>query len=429
NRLAGTEIPPITDPVGGSESFERLMSWLGATTETEPQNALQRYARSIGRETGALAVPGGMGLAAASRMAPTATGLMASAIGAGIGSQAASDATGGNATAETLGALAGGLSPIAASRAIRPKAPTLDGLRRTAEAGYSAVEQSTARLRPEAAAKLADNLEGVFGKRSLAARKLNPKASVAADSIAADLRENPPTIQELEEARRWIGRNVAASSDASERALGVAMKKQIDDYLEALKPEDLIGTNDARSVVAQLKSAREATSRLKRAEIFEADDVGLIDQGLRRAATTGTGGNEINAIRQNIARVLKNPKLIRGFKSHELQAMRDIADGRPTQNALRLLSRLAPSTGTLPLGGFGAAAAGAGATGNPLWLLPSAVGEGARMTGDAMLRRQVRNLGDVIRNGAPLRRQPSATANGILAALLASQTAQAASGP
>ena len=93
---------------------------------------------------------------------------------------------------------------------------------------------------------------------------MNPKASGAADAIAEDLRTNPRTLSQINEARRWIGQNVAGSADASERAPGVEMMRRIDAYLDRLQPADMDGTNDAAALVDDLMTARNATTRRKK---------------------------------------------------------------------------------------------------------------------------------------------------------------------
>lgn len=95
-------------------------------------------------------------------------------------------------------------------------------------------------------------------------RKMNPRASGAADAIAEDLRTNPRTLSQVNEARRWIGQNVAGSADASERTRGVEMMRRIDAFLDRLQPADMDGTNDAAALVDDLMTARNAATRRKR---------------------------------------------------------------------------------------------------------------------------------------------------------------------
>lgn len=401
NALVGTDFQPIENPVGGSGTFRDMLA--PTISDIAPQTTAQRYGRRIGQEVGATAIPGGVMARTATAPAKVIAGGMASATGAGIGGQAAREIAPESDLADLAGSMIGGGVPIATAHGMRsgPKAPTLEQLQTQSDAGYDAVRASNATLSPQSSNDLANSIEGAFGPR-VATRKLNPKAAIAADALAGDMRSAPMSIADVDEARQWIGRNVAGSVEKGERAIGMGMKQTIDDHLDALTPADVTGTNRAAEVVDTLKDAREKASRVHKSQLFEAKDTGLVAKGLRRAATSGTGGNEINAIRQNVRRVLENPKLRRGYNADELQAMRDIADGTPTQNALRLLSRLAPTSGALPLGGFAGSMGATGATGNPLFMVPSGVGYAAKAMGERSTRRQVEGLGELIRNGAPL---------------------------
>jgi hypothetical protein len=430
NALAGTDFQPINNPVGGSGTFRDLLD--PTISDAAPQNTAQRYGRRVGQEIGAMAIPGGVMMRGAT--APLKLGAMeaASAVGSGVAGQTSQEIAPGNQVADTIASMLGGLSPVAASRAARPspKAPTLEELQAQSNAGYDAVRDSGATLSPQSADALAGGIEGTFGTRP-ATRRMNPKAAVAAEELAGDMRQRPPTISEVDEARQWIGNNVAGSNEAGERRLGMMMKDAIDSHLDQLQPGDITGTNRPGAVVDALTGAREKARRVHKSQLFEAEDTGLVAKGLRRAATTGTGGNEVNAIRQNVRRVLENPKLRRGYNDTELQAMRDIADGTPTQNAMRLLGRLAPTAGGLPLiTGVGFASSG-GALGGPFGavagMAPSIIGQGAKHLGERSTRKKISELGELIRNGKPLpKKAASDLERSVVAALMAQKTAPAA---
>ena len=105
--------------------------------------------------------------------------------------------------------------------------------------------------------------------------------------------------------------------------------------------------------------------------------------------------------------------------------MREIADGKPTQSAKRLLGKLSPTSGGLTLGGFSASAAASGATGNPLFMAPSALGLVAKRLSDRSTKKQVQGLAELIRNGGPLpRKSMTETERRMVAALIANQVAQ-----
>lgn len=430
NALAGTDYAPIVNPVGGSGTFRDMLA--PTISEAEPQNAAERFGRRVGMEVGAMAVPGGIMLRGAKAPLAVAGGEAASAVGSGIAGQTSREIAPENDTADFIASLAGGLSPVAASRAMRPspKAPTLEELQAQSNAGYDAVRESGATLSPQSADALAGGIEGAFGTRP-ATRRMNPKAAIAAEELAGDMRQRPPTIAEVDEARQWIGDNVAGSNEKGERRLGMMMKDTIDSHLDQLQPGDVTGTNRPNEVVEALTGARDKARRIHKSQLFEAEDTGLVAKGLRRAATTGTGGNEVNAIRQNVRRVLENPKLRRGYSETELQAMRDIADGTPTQNALRLLGRLAPTAGGLPLiTGVGFASSG-GALGGPFGavagMAPSVIGQGAKHLGERSTRKKIAELGELIRNGKPLPKKTSSDLERrVIAALMAQKTAPVA---
>ncbi|MCF7725312.1 hypothetical protein [Sulfitobacter sp. M22] len=428
NALIGTDFQPIENPIGGSDTFRDILA--PTISEIQPQNAAQRFGRRVGTEVGAMAVPGGIMLRGAKAPLAVAGGEVASALGSGIAGQASREIAPESDTADLVASLLGGMSPVAASRAMRPspKAPTLDELQAQSSAGYEAVRESGATLSPKSSDALAAGIESAFGTRP-ATRRMNPKAAIAAEELAGDMRQRPPSIAEVDEARQWIGDNVAGSNEAGERRLGMMMKDAIDNHLDQLQPGDVTGTNRANEVVAALTGAREKSRRVHKSQLFEAEDTGLVAKGLRRAATTGTGGNEINAIRQNVRRVLENPKLRRGFNETELQAMRDIADGTPTQNALRLIGRLAPTSGALPLGGFTGAAGAAGATGNPLFIAPAIAGQAAKYLGERGARKKIAALGELIRNGKPLpKKAVNDLERSVIAALLAQKAVMPAYG-
>ena len=273
NALAGTDFQPINDPVGGSGTFRELLD--PTISDAAPQNTAQRYGRRVGQEIGAMAIPGGVMMRGAT--APLKLGAMeaASAVGSGVAGQTSQEIAPGNQVADTIASMLGGLSPVAASRAARPspKAPTLEELQAQSNAGYDAVRDSGATLSPQSADALAGGIEGTFGTRP-ATRRMNPKAAVAAEELAGDMRQRPPTISEVDEARQWIGNNVAGSNEAGERRLGMMMKDAIDSHLDQLQPGDITGTNRPGEVVDALIGAREKARRVHKSQLFEAEDTG-----------------------------------------------------------------------------------------------------------------------------------------------------------
>lgn len=146
-------------------------------------------------------------------------------------------------------------------------------------------------------------------------------------------------------------------------------------------------TGNAKAAGDALKGAREVWARASKAERV-ADAVARAEL---RAASTGSGGNVDNAVRQSLRRILEKP---RGFTQAEQDALRKVVGGTAGQNALRLAGKLSPSGNGLM------AALGIGGTMvNPAVGALSLGGMAAKTVADGMTGANVRALDAVIRNG------------------------------
>jgi hypothetical protein len=203
--------------------------------------------------------------------------------------------------------------------------------------------------------------------------------------------------------------------DGQTSRIGVGLKKEVDGFMRKLKPADL-AVGSSKSVLADLMQGRALTQRIKKSETVSK----AVEKGQRRAATSGTGGNEVNAIRQNIRSILDNPKKSRGFNAMEKELMEKITRGTPATNSLRQVGRLSPTSGALPMMGFGASSA----TFGPLGAAPSVAGYIAKQGAEALTKRQIDNLDELIRNGGALgKKGVNQIEKSTFAALLASKLA------
>jgi hypothetical protein len=184
------------------------------------------------------------------------------------------------------------------------------------------------------------------------------------------------------------------------------MKRAIEDYLGGIGPNDVTG-GSVDSVISDLSAARKATHQAAKADAVINKEM----RGETRAATTGTGGNEVNATRQNIRTLYdreRDPTLRgqrQGYTPDEMAAMGRVVEGTPGQNVARLLGRLSPNSGAFPLmasgGGLATAAAGL-ATGNPAMTLaaaPSMIGMAAKTASENMTKKEIERLLSTILNG------------------------------
>ena len=415
NAVAGTDIQPIQDPVGGSGTFRNLLS--PTISETPPQDMTQRYLRRGGQAVG-FGIPAAMTGAAFS---PTALANMPAYMGAStagdvtsaIAGQTSREIAPNNDTADFIASLLGGVGGSALASRMTPKleaVPSLDGLKVKAHDKWSAVHSSDAQLTPQAMADLEARLGSTLGKT----RATNPLLFPRANATLADLKDAPnPALSGIDEMRRVIGRNVAGNAD--EAQVGVAMKREIDDYLNGLKPADVTGASPEQAV-DDLFTARKTSHQVKKAETVLNKEM----RGETRAVTTGSGGNEVNATRQNIRALFdkeRDPTLSgkkQGYTPDEMAAMKKVVMGTKGSNIARALGKLSPQSGALGMwGGIGGGAGlGAGAmSGSFLPMvaaLPAGIGMITKPLAEGLTKSHIEDLMLAIRNGGKAPSQSAA---------------------
>jgi hypothetical protein len=395
NAATGASIPQITDPVGGGGDMQSLMSpFIGPKDDSLPG----RYARSIGREIGAAAIPAGAFAAKAASPAAGLLGALQSSVGAGTGAQVARDVAPGNPLLEMIGALAGGSIPALLQRSAAPRAPTSQELGDEAKDLYQ-----TGRQRAPAPAEEVQSLKASIMGEMQANSRITPTGRVMADGnvrkfldVLDDYDGKSMSPGEIQNLRTYL-QDAAASVDAGERRLGAILLGKFDDWRGQIVPE----FSQADSLYSRMKRAEDVDLRVQKAE--------------RRAATSGTGGNTVNATRQNIRQILDNPTARRGYSPAEIAAMEEIVRGNATTNSLRLIGRLSPTSGALPLMGNIAGVGISPAVGVPIM----GAAAGAKGLSEVLTNRQISSLSEMIRNGGPLAaRQTNDMQRGLLAALL-----------
>lgn len=425
NALTGSEIPMITDPVGGSGTFTGLMDPL--ITDRAPEGAVERYLRRGGQEIGfgipaaltgasftkfgapareAAALTGNAGADALKFAAsPYMAASVAGDVGAGLAGQTAQEIAPGNATADLVASMLGGAGGAGLASAFTPRleaVPTLDDLKAREDRLWGVVDADQSRLTDTATGDLAARVKGALPDSQLA-EAAYPNAFKMADTVGA---MKNPRISEVVEGRRIIGDSVAGLP--AESRVGVGMKGEIADYLAGLKPTDLQGGADPEATLDAFFAANRTTAQIKKAESVLNKEM----RGQTRAATTGTGGNEVNATRQNIRGLYdieRDPTLKsrrQGFSPDEMAAMGRVVEGTGGSNIARLLGRLAPTSGAFPMmttgigGASGLTAAAMG--GSPMMAVPAiagGIGMVAKSAAEGMTKRQISDLIATILNG------------------------------
>lgn len=236
---------------------------------------------------------------------------------------------------ETQQALLGDLNTaLSAARPIAPSAVpvktpapmTLDEVKAAKDAAYAAVDASGFRFPPTDVQNLAQTVANEV------ARKGGPKAAQlypGAEAMSARLTAlaNQPggvPLTQLDELRSDIYGSLVAPGDR-EAPVGRWMRGQIDNLINNSAAPNIAAARDLNTRVSKMQAV---TDKL--------DSAGL------RAASTYSGGNYNNAVRQNL-RPLVDPtsaQQITNLTPQETAALRTAVQGTPTQNATRYATKL-----------------------------------------------------------------------------------------
>ena len=206
------------------------------------------------------------------------------------------------------------------------------------------------------------------------------------------------TPRQIQNLRRVAGK-VAESADPTERAYGSAIIDEIDNFLSNVTPDQYAAPPGAPADIGEdLMRGNRLWSQYSKASAVE-DALG---QAERRAASTYSGGNENNAMRQEMRKVYERMLKRGGLTDDEKAAFETAIRGGRSENIARGVGKLAASRGgvmsLLNLGGMYA---------NPGMMVPlSMTAEGAKYLGDRLTRRNLEEVSRVMRAGG--RRRPVA---------------------
>jgi hypothetical protein len=350
----------------------------------------------VGAVTGAAALPAanatmgarallggatGAGMAGVSELADTkdpGKALQAAGIGGVVGGVAAP-------VAEKL--ISGPVNAIGRAVAKKPVIPTTDELKASSQAAYKASESAGLILKPQGVQGLASDLQQTLAAEGYHPRLGNQsKLQVVIDELG-NLGSGNVTLKGLDVIRKMA--NAAKTDiDPSTRRLGAMAVEKVDDFLTNLNPSDIL-TGDKQQGVKALQEARSLWSSYRKAD--------MVDEALQvaqqRAASTGSGGNVDNAIRQEFRKILQNRKKSAAFTDKEKAELAKIVTGAKGQNTLRLLGKLSPAGDGLRLMLNTGAAVGSGGATVPISIL----GAGAKALADRATPQNVERLSKIIR--------------------------------
>lgn len=408
------------------EAQERAQRVLG---ETDPKAQMAGIATGIGAQ---VLSPGTRALAAAERaaaelageavpraIAPTVRGAVH--LGAGTGLGAAYGYGEGVTPEERMENLKKGALLGAAGTAIEPVVSTIGrGLGKTvglvrptpgvmtkdelfdaARNAYRESEQHGVMIKPQAIKDLHDDI--VSGLTDVGYhKKLTPELQVALDELnkltmpSMQGTPNYTTLKGLDIINQ-MARKASSSPDSQSRMMGGIFHNKIDDFLDRMGPTEVISGN-APEAARSLQDARQYWKTARKTQKVE----DIIDNAILQTASTGSGGNINNKMKQAITSILaQNKKKPGGWTPDELAAMRAVVEPGAARNLARLVGKISPSgNGLHALLEIGAVSH------NPKFLPLIAGGHLSKVYADRATAAAVDHLLELIRVGGNVRNLP-----------------------
>lgn len=244
----------------------------------------------------------------------------------------------------------------------KPKAMSVDELRAAKTAAYDATKTLGVAYDPKATTKLAGDITADLRKWRLNPN-ITPKAHGAAQEVADALSSGTPLdLTDVDQLRQMVDMATRRQGDAEE-FMGRRIVDAIDKFVDSAGPAQVINGN-APGAAQAIRQARDLNARYRKVQTVTNE----VDSAKLRASSTYAGGNEANAIRQELRPLLDKTsgKQIKNLTPAEAKAVRKVVEGTGAANAWRvtgkvldprgLLGQIMTATVGIPTKGLGALA-------------------------------------------------------------------------
>lgn len=294
------------------------------------------------------------------------------------------------------------MSAMAARRPVgapapTPRAPTIAELDASAEAGYQSPEVKNLEVKPTVIKNF-----GSAAEQALTNEGFDPEVAPKTYALLRKLQTVPDqsviTGDNINTLRKLF-RKAAQSQDGTEAAAASKVIGHLDESLTKI-PQSEVVSGDLPGAASKLENARGDYAAARQAENL--DD--KLASAELRAASTNSGQNVANTIRQKMAAIVDptKPKEGVGLRPDELAAAEIIARGTRAQNALRATGNYLRTLHGGTIGAtIGAAVAGAPGAAAGAAAVPG-LGAILKATSNKMTLTQARKLSEMIRSRAPL---------------------------
>ena len=381
-------VNPFAEPGAGARAVEATREALTFQPTTEAgQEGLEAVGevlqpvgeaiQSVEKDLGdsVFKATGSPALAAAATTIPTA---IMEAIGLGVG-----------------GRLARRAKSIQPSKAqvrsmLNEAAPDVDTLKSVSRQVYEELDQSGITVKPEAYKNLVKNVKAAAKKQGLSKR--TTKKSFGAIKDLEDVVGQSPTLSDVDDLRK-VAQGVASDIDLTEKAIGGRIVSEIDDFLDSVKPENLVAPEGVAisDIGSKYRAARNLWGRARKSE--------LISEAIENAKGRASGFE--NGIRIELGKLAKNKRTKKFLTKEEIAAIKDIERGNVQQNFSKFLGRFAFNEGRAnnvlsALGGVG----GGALVGGPVGAVAVPVtGQIARGIASKITLNRAKFLDDIVRAG------------------------------
>ena len=418
NSLINMIASPFTDKrlMPASQAVQNLMTKAGVPAAPETQTPTEKVVSSGLESLTSVARTIPEFIRRGTELTPTVAGAVSRQMAVAPGTQAVVSPTatmaGQTVTEATGNPLAGAATTLATGAAGSIKRPqkeqalTTQALDRIASDRYAMLEQSGIELKNDEFANSMTNIAKGLRKEGYTPTGY-PKITGAIEELTSTAQ--PKDWTELQALRKMIKAG-QKSVDPEERRLASILLDDYDNYLLNVPKSD-IAAGDVKAAGKTWEEARDAYSRMKKAEVFEDK---LEEAKLDRSKFTQSG--EENSLAKQLRQLAKNDKKMRLFTKEEQAAITKAAEGGTLQNLLKFFGRFAP---TGPVSGLftGGATVMAPAVGIPL----AAGAAGSRVAATNMRRNTVEDLANIMRmgqtpeiTGGVMRAVPATSIRGLL---------------
>jgi hypothetical protein len=399
-----------------SQIAQRMMTQAGVPAAPETQTPTEKVI-SAGLTAGTSVPQQVKAFTTLATQAATPVGrALAGQFASGPGAQAVAAPVGamvGETTMQTTGnPLAAQVAALVAGGAagVRPKqreiAPSAQSLENVAANRYKEIADSGIKFDTDA---FTADMQSIA--KSMRQEGYTPKAY---PKVAGAIEELTSTTQpkdwtELQALRKMI-KGGQKSLDPEEKRLASILLDEYDNYLMTVSPSKVVSGN-AKDVGTTWQEARDAYSKMKKAEIFE-----NILENAKLDKTKFTMSGAENSMASQLRNLAKNDKKMRLFTKDEQDAIKQASKGDTTLNLLRFVGKFAP---TGPVSSIIPGAAIATDVGTGALLTGTAIG--SRVAAEKLRTQSIENLINQMRlgkepmvTGGMLRNVPATSTRGLL---------------